>query len=271
MRARTLKPGFFKNEYLCELGPEAMLLFAGLWTLADRAGRLEDRPKRIKAEIFPYTDCDVDGLLNALTGAQFIVRYIVNGQRYIAMPTWSKHQCPHIKEPASQIPPPDEHGVSIMPEQCEHDTSPVQKPPTTLPPYHPTTGGGCVPRMAVAAQPELSPPAQLDGFADLRAAVEAAIPPNTFTPDDWGKAYYFWKKLDIEQRLTARQNYLDRIADGHENLTFLTPQRVLAGTEWKRRPPPPVKTRSELADEELERRINAREEARRKGIPCAGN
>jgi hypothetical protein len=32
------------------------LLFTGLWCLADREGRLEDRPAEIKAEIFSYDD-----------------------------------------------------------------------------------------------------------------------------------------------------------------------------------------------------------------------
>jgi len=35
----------------------ARLLYPGLWMLADREGRLEDRPLRIKAEILPYDTC----------------------------------------------------------------------------------------------------------------------------------------------------------------------------------------------------------------------
>ena len=52
-RARNIKPGFFRNSDLVELPMDARLLFIGLWTLADRMGRLEDRPKQIKMEIFP--------------------------------------------------------------------------------------------------------------------------------------------------------------------------------------------------------------------------
>ena len=44
MRTRLLKPGFFMNEELARLPVRARLLFAGLWCLADREGRLEDRP-----------------------------------------------------------------------------------------------------------------------------------------------------------------------------------------------------------------------------------
>lgn len=65
-RARNIKPGFFANEDLAECDPLARLLFAGLWCLADREGRLEDRPKRIRAELLPYDSCDADELLNQL-------------------------------------------------------------------------------------------------------------------------------------------------------------------------------------------------------------
>ena len=47
-RARNIKPAFFKNELLAELDAFDRLLFIGLWCLADREGRTEDRPKRIK-------------------------------------------------------------------------------------------------------------------------------------------------------------------------------------------------------------------------------
>ena len=43
-RARNIKPGFFKNELLVGLPYEYRLLFIGLWTIADRDGRFEDRP-----------------------------------------------------------------------------------------------------------------------------------------------------------------------------------------------------------------------------------
>jgi hypothetical protein len=54
MRARNLKPGLFKNELLGEANPLLTILFEGLWCLSDREGRLEDRPLRFCAEIFPY-------------------------------------------------------------------------------------------------------------------------------------------------------------------------------------------------------------------------
>lgn len=105
-RARLLKPGFFLNEELCGLPMAARLLFEGLWCLADREGRLEDRPKRIDASVFPYDDVDINALLDSLAGAGFIERYEAEGKRYIQITNFLKHQKPHPNEPASNIPPP---------------------------------------------------------------------------------------------------------------------------------------------------------------------
>ena len=113
-RARNIKPGFFKNDLLAECNPLARILFCGLWCEADREGRLEDRPKRIKADCLPYDDCDCDALLNELAQRGFIVRYVVNGAGYIAIPEFVKHQNPHCKESASTIPPPVEHSTSTV-------------------------------------------------------------------------------------------------------------------------------------------------------------
>ena len=106
-RIRTIKPDFFRNEQLAELPYEDRLLFAGLWTLADKAGRLEDRPKRIKGELFPYDDLNVDAGLGRLANAGLILRYEVNGSRLLCVPTWEKHQRPHHTEACSVIPGPD--------------------------------------------------------------------------------------------------------------------------------------------------------------------
>lgn len=106
-RSRNLKPSFFTNEELGKLDDAACLLFAGLWTIADREGRLKDSPDWIKALIFPYKRRPVDALLGKLAAAGFIHRYEVGGVRYIQVARFLKHQTPHAKEPASTIPAPD--------------------------------------------------------------------------------------------------------------------------------------------------------------------
>ena len=104
-RARNIKPGLFKNEILGVADPHFTLLFAGLWLLADRAGRLEDRPLRIKAEIFPYRDgVSVDDMLTWLQVNGFIDRYEVKGVRVIRIVNFEKHQNPHKNEAPSELP-----------------------------------------------------------------------------------------------------------------------------------------------------------------------
>jgi hypothetical protein len=107
MRSRNIKSGFFRNEGLAALTPLTRILFEGLWCLADRRGRLEDRPARIKADILPYDKCDVNKMLQSLQDSpeNFIIRYSVEGVAYIQIRTFEEHQNPHIKEPESVIPP----------------------------------------------------------------------------------------------------------------------------------------------------------------------
>lgn len=126
-RARNIKPGFFKNELLVELPFEVRLLFIGLWTLADREGRLEDRPVRIKMEIFPADSVDVNGSLDSLHRDGFIERYAVGNAKYIQILAWKKHQNPHCKEAESTIPAPCEHHASpadsLIPDSLIRDIS----------------------------------------------------------------------------------------------------------------------------------------------------
>jgi len=104
-RARNIKPSLFKNEVLGEADPMLTLLFVGLWTLADREGRLEDRPKRIKAEIFPYREeLDINGYLTELERLGFICRYSAENLALIEVCNFTKHQSPHKTERASELP-----------------------------------------------------------------------------------------------------------------------------------------------------------------------
>ncbi|TAJ20777.1 MAG: phage replication protein [Rugosibacter sp.] len=100
----------FKNELLGVADPLYTLAFQGLWVLADREGRLEDRPLRIKAETFPYRDVDMDPLLDWLQAEEFIQRYAVADKRYIQVLNFRKHQNPHKNETESEIPAPEQIG-----------------------------------------------------------------------------------------------------------------------------------------------------------------
>ncbi|HBQ2342242.1 TPA: hypothetical protein MG805_20680 [Klebsiella pneumoniae] len=126
-RSRNIKPGFFTNDELAECHPLGRLLFAGLWTIADKEGRLDDRPKKIKAMLLPFDEADCDALLQQLNDHKFIIRYRVNGECYIQISNWKKHQNPHCKEAASEIPAPIENDKSTGQEQCKEDTEEEKK------------------------------------------------------------------------------------------------------------------------------------------------
>lgn len=144
-RARNIKPGFFTNDRLAEVAPLGRLLFAGLWTICDRAGRLEDRPKRIKAELLPYDDCNADQLLSDLEKQGFIKRYSSGEAKYIQVLNFEKHQNPHMREPESTIPAPCEHSAIPVQEQEENGTGPADSPiPHTESPIHKTNPIGLV-------------------------------------------------------------------------------------------------------------------------------
>lgn len=110
-RSRNIKPGFFRNEVLVTLPFEHRLLFIGLWTMADRSGRMEDRPMKIRMEIFPADSVDVESGLENLSRTGFISRYSVEDKQYIQIVAWDKHQNPHVKEAVSTIPAPCENGA----------------------------------------------------------------------------------------------------------------------------------------------------------------
>ena len=107
-RARLLNPEFFMDEDLAAMPLATRYLFAGLWCLADREGRMADRPLRIKAETFTYENMDVEPLLEQLYQAGLIERYEVAGRGYINVVNFLKYQRPHEREAKSSLPGPAE-------------------------------------------------------------------------------------------------------------------------------------------------------------------
>ena len=98
-RSRNIKPAFFSNDELaesnCALG---RLFFIGLWTVADHNGNLEWRPKRLKAQLLPYDDCDIKKLAINLDKSGFIRYYSDGDILYINIAKFSDHQNPHKNE-----------------------------------------------------------------------------------------------------------------------------------------------------------------------------
>lgn len=95
------------NEDIIELPYEARLLFIGLWILADREGRLENRPKKIKMSLFPADEINVAEQLENISKFGFIELYNADGTDVIQIVNFVKHQNPHGLEKDSDLPNKD--------------------------------------------------------------------------------------------------------------------------------------------------------------------
>jgi len=114
-RARNIKPSFFQNEELGELQPIERLAFIGMWTIADFKGCIEFRPKRLKIQLMPYDNCDMELIAINLDKSGLIRLYSVGGIRYIKIINFEKHQNPHKNErdAGSEIPDYCENNIEI--------------------------------------------------------------------------------------------------------------------------------------------------------------
>jgi hypothetical protein len=115
-RIRTIKHEFFYSEQVTSVSAFARLFFIGLWTVADRDGRMQWAPRKLKAQIFPYDDVEVYKLAEELTAAGLMHIYEIDGQAYAWIPGFAKHQRPHPKEPESTVPAcPNGHKTEDIP------------------------------------------------------------------------------------------------------------------------------------------------------------
>jgi hypothetical protein len=122
-RSRVVKPAFFKHAGLydaeVESGLPLRLAFEGLWTIADRAGRFEWKPREIKTDVLPYDPVDFADVLAALERHGFVRRYVVDGRTYGVIPSFDRHQPFHPREAASKLPAQPPEGQT--PTVAKHD------------------------------------------------------------------------------------------------------------------------------------------------------
>lgn len=110
-RIRSIHPEICESEQLADVSARAERTYTRLWTHLDDEGRGRDRPKLLAAKLFPYHD-DMDGRavdedLDALAAAGLLVRYEVDGVRYLAVRgAWDRWQQPSAPRPSAFPPPP---------------------------------------------------------------------------------------------------------------------------------------------------------------------
>lgn len=105
-RIRSIHPGAPSDEDVATMSWQARLTWAYLPCHADREGRLKDAPFTLKLAILPTDDVDMGLVLDELQAKRLIVRYEVDGRRFIWIRNFARYQTPHVRETASIIPPP---------------------------------------------------------------------------------------------------------------------------------------------------------------------
>jgi hypothetical protein len=94
-RIRSIKPDFFKSEDVAALPLRARLLWIGLWTQCDDHGRYKDSARLIKGDVWPLDDVslrDIEEDLSILEQQRRLVRYEVDGKKYLVVVNWHAHQ-----------------------------------------------------------------------------------------------------------------------------------------------------------------------------------
>lgn len=106
-RIRSIKPELWTSEQVADCSPLARLLFIGLWSFSDDAGRHPASPRRLKMEVLPADDItaeDVAGFVGEMIAAGLVLEYTVKGKTFWQVTGWNKHQ--RIDKPTIRYPSP---------------------------------------------------------------------------------------------------------------------------------------------------------------------
>jgi len=113
-RGRWIKPEFCISEQVAECSPKARLLFILMWMFCDDRGIHRSSMKTLKMECFPADDItttEIRGLVDELVGQGLLYEYEIDGQGYLLVTGWQRHQ--KVEKPSYKYPCPDEHESSI--------------------------------------------------------------------------------------------------------------------------------------------------------------
>ena len=120
-----LSPEFFTDPKILKLQPVERLLFAGLWCHADRCGVLPDDPEHLSISILPRDPgVDCDEAIRRMAALGLLLRYEVQGRKFIHVTNFLRWQQPHQREVASGYPLPS--GLNQAQAYPEHNLGSAQ-------------------------------------------------------------------------------------------------------------------------------------------------
>lgn len=193
-RIRTIKPEFWGDEKLAPMRAIDRLVFLGLISLADDAGRLLDSVRAVDGFVFPESDDSASESLDRLAQNGRITRYVsASGQRLIQITNWKRHQ--QIQHPSKYTLPGQSRVVSGEAHESLTKSSRLDQRPATSD-LRPTTNERSDQRPATTTPT----PAEAITFADLPADVV-----------EFGATYYGRAPADRRRKIA---NQLLRLARG---------------------------------------------------------
>lgn len=126
-RIRTIKPEFWSDEKLSVQDPVTRLVFLGLISMADDAGRLVDNVKLLDGMLFPGTDDTCREALETLAKLGRIIRYeSASHQQLIQISKWKEHQ--KVDKPSKYVLPGPRSGAAAQTVAAAKDTGTVAEP-----------------------------------------------------------------------------------------------------------------------------------------------
>lgn len=135
-RIRTIKPEFAHSESMGRVSRDARLLFVLLWTQCDDAGRTRAASRMLASLLYPYDEdaaALIDGWLAELEREGCIVRYQVDGDTYLEVAKWLKHQ--KIDRPSKSKFPDPREGSRVFTDPSRkftQDQGPKDQGPRTI-------------------------------------------------------------------------------------------------------------------------------------------
>ena len=109
MPNRILKESICTSENIDCLSAFHETVFYRMIVNCDDFGRMDARPKILASRLFPLKDIrasQMEDALRALTSAELVTLYEVDGKPFLQMNTWDRHQT--IRAKKSRFPAPDE-------------------------------------------------------------------------------------------------------------------------------------------------------------------
>ena len=113
MPNRILKETICTSENIDALSAFQETVFYRLLVNCDDFGRMDARAKLLASKLFPLKDirpAQIEDALRALTSAELVILYEVDGKPFLQMKTWDRHQ--NVRAQKSKYPAPSDGKIA---------------------------------------------------------------------------------------------------------------------------------------------------------------